>query len=235
MKNCKFILFDCMETIIDLRRLPNLRDYAAWAYDGSGVEELWDCFDDFFQYYILARADMEEKFTEHREYEMYDRFIHMVRLSFPDMAADRSETAALKLYDNYWRSYKAMSYISEDITEVLPQLAQKYRLGVVSNFMVMGGIEELLDLQGVKKYFDHVVTSVAEGIRKPHPEIYGTAMGKFGAQAEETVFVGDDYINDYVTPAQLGMKPFYLDRFNRHTEIVDRVTDFFQLRDFLLG
>ena len=234
MKNCKYILFDCMETIVDLTRLPNLRDYAAWGYDGSGVEELWSSFDEYFQYYILAKADLTAQLADNREYEMLERFMQVIKLSLPDLDYDRAEAASRKLYDNYWRNYKAMSYIRDDIQEVLPQLAQKYKLGMVSNFMVAGGIEELLDLHGVIHFFDFVVTSIAEGWRKPHPAIYEIAVGKFGARTDEIIFVGDDYVNDYITPAELGIKPFFLDRYGRHPEISDRVTSFYELRDKLI-
>lgn len=230
----KFILFDCMETIVDLSNLPNLRDYAAWGFEGSGVEELWKDFDEFFQYYLLARNDIAARLHENQEYEMYERFLHLVRLSLPDFPAARLETAAKELSENYWKNYKAVCYIREDVLAVLPQLAGKYRLGVVSNFMVRDGIEELLEQHGASRYFDCVVTSIREGWRKPHPSIYKAALDRLGAEASETVFVGDDYINDFVTPAGLGMKPFFLDRYGKRPEVKDSVPDFYRLEKLLL-
>jgi putative hydrolase of the HAD superfamily len=44
----EYIFFDCMETLIDLHKLPVAEDYAMWAYRGSGVESLWQDFDSFF-------------------------------------------------------------------------------------------------------------------------------------------------------------------------------------------
>jgi putative hydrolase of the HAD superfamily len=235
MKNAEFILFDCMETLIDLYKLPNLRDYAAWGYEGAGVEELWEDFEEYFQYYLLAKADMAEKLQEHQDYEMRDRFLHIIHMSIPDMDPVKSQDTADKIYRNYWRNYKALSYVREDVKEVLPKLSEKYRLGVVSNFMVMHGIEEMLEIHGLMKHLDFVVTSIGEGWRKPHSAIYEKALAKSGIPADKIIFVGDDYINDYVTPASLGMKPIYLDRYDRHPEIVDRVRDFYTLKELLLN
>jgi putative hydrolase of the HAD superfamily len=230
----KIILFDCMETLVDLTKLPNLRDYAAWGYEGSGVEELWKDFDEFFQYYVLARADILARLQEHQDYEMLERFQRTVQLSLPDMGAVRALEAAESLYRNYWKNYKAMCYINADVLETLPRLGQKYRLGVVSNFMVMNGIEELLESNGIISHFESVVTSISLGWSKPHPIIYKKALDNFAVQSDEAIFVGDDFINDYITPEKLGMKPVFLDRYGRHPEITSRITDFYQLTGILL-
>lgn len=234
MKN-KFILFDCMETLIDLKKLPNLRDYAAWGFYGSGVEELWEDFDTYFRYYMLARTELTSHLPEYAEYELKDRFFQIARLSFPDMDFGKAEGIAEKLYANYWRNYKELSYIRDDVREVLPELSKAFRLGVVSNFMVAGGIEEMLELHGLSSFFEFVVTSVAEGWRKPHPAIYGKAVELIGSFGGEVLFVGDDYVNDYIAPGKLGMKPIHLDRFERHPELADRVVDFYQLKSALWG
>ncbi len=235
MKKAAFILFDCMETLIDLSKLPNLSDYAAWGFFGSGAEELWEDFDGYFRHYLLAKAELSARLPEFADYEMKDRFFQVVRSSFPDMDFGRAEETAEKLYANYWRNYKAMSYVREDVRRTLPDIASRFRLGVVSNFMVKGGIEELLERHGLLGSFEFVVTSIAEGWRKPHPAIYRKALENIGAPGGELIFVGDDYVNDYVTPAGLGMKPIFLDRYGRHPELEDRVADFYQLREKLLG
>ena len=235
MKKNIFILFDCMETLIDLSKLPNLRDYAAWGFYGSGVEELWEDFDEYFRNYLLAKAELSAHLPELADYEMKGRFFQVVRSSFPDMDFGKAEETAEKIYVNYWRNYKAMSYVREDVLEVLPGLAKRFRLGVVSNFMVMGGIEEMLKLHGLIENFEFVVTSVVEGWRKPHPAVYKKALDSMGAFDGDIVFVGDDYINDFVTPGKLGMRPIFLDRYDRHPEIEDRVADFYQLREKLRG
>lgn len=233
MREKKFLLFDCMETLVDLKKLPDIRDYAAWGFYGSGVEELWEDFDFYFRYYMLARAELSARLPENADYEMKDRFFQAVRLSFPDMDLGRAGEAADRINENYWRNYRGLSYVRDDVRAVVPLLAGRYRLGVVSNFMVTGGIEEMLELHGIRRYFEFVVVSVAEGWRKPHPAIYQKALENIGPFDGAVVFVGDDYVNDYVAPGKLGMKPVYLDRFDRHPELADRVADFYQLLERL--
>lgn len=234
MKACKYIFFDCMETLIDLEKLPSMRDYAAWAYEGSGVEDLWEDCDEFFRYYMLAKQELASRLPEHADYEMRGRFLHLVQSSLPDLPYESREATADMLYKNYWKNYKAGSYVKEDVRAALSQLRRHYKLGVVSNFMVMGGIEEMLELHGLLEWFDFVVTSVAIGWRKPHRNIYRKALEVSGADPVHVVFVGDDYINDYAAPLETGMQPVFLDRYDRRPELSRRIKNFYELRDMLL-
>lgn len=229
MKACKYIFFDCMETLVDLHKLPAMRDYAAWAYEGSGLEGLWGGLDEFFRYYLLSKQELALRLPEHADYEMRGRFSHLVELSLPDLSYEAVESTAGALYRNYWNNYKAGSYIKEDVKAILPKLKEHYKMGVVSNFMVMGGIEELLEAHGIRGYFDFVVTSVAEGWKKPHRLIYEKAYELAGVIPEQVVFVGDDFKNDYLTPSAMGMRAIYLDRSGKHPELQSRATNFHEL------
>ena len=168
----KYIFFDCMETLVDLYMLPTLKDYAQWAYNGSGVESLWEDADEFFRYYYLSRKELAEKLPEHAEYEMKDRLLYLIRSSLPDLPVNIVETSAEKLYNNYWSNYKAGCYVRDDVRNALDELSSVYKMGVVSNFMIRCGIEELLESLDISQYFSFVVTSVSEGWKKPHPNIY---------------------------------------------------------------
>ena len=235
MKKFDYIFFDCMETLIDLHKLPTIRDYAAWAYDGSGVEGFWADFDEFFRFYLLAKQDLSSRLPENADYEMRGRFLHIVKLSLTDMPYGLMEATAGILYENYWRHYKAGSYVREDVIQTLPKLRKQFKMGVVSNFMVMDGIEELLGLHEIRECFEFVVTSVAVGWRKPHPIIYKKALEYADVAPERVLFVGDDFVNDYIAPSELGITPFYLDRYDRHPELGNRVTSFNELQEILLG
>jgi putative hydrolase of the HAD superfamily len=229
----KYILFDCMETLIDLTRLPTMRDYAFWAYNGSGVEHLWGSFENFFKCYAFAKKSMEDRLPDNKEYEILERFELIAGLNENPGKTCTVEETAKRLYDNYWRNYVSKCYVKSDVREVLPGLSNRYSLGIVSNFMVKDGIEELLEKNNISSYFEFVVTSVKEGWRKPHPGIYNTAIEKTGVLKENILFVGDDFINDFNGPQSMNMKAVLLDRNDKYKDIDQRVTDFYQLERFL--
>jgi putative hydrolase of the HAD superfamily len=222
-----------METLVDLHMLPTRRDYAAWAFEGSGVEELWEDFDAFFRYYMLSRQELASQLPEFADYEIKLRFLKLVKLSLPELDYGRMEATVDRLRDNYWKNYKSVCYLREDVRLILPNLGKLLKMGVVSNFMVMGGIQELLELTGIKDRFEFVVTSVEEGVVKPHPSIYGKALQLAGVKPEEVIFVGDDFVNDYVKPSELGMYSVCLDRYDKHTDLERRVRDFNELEEMV--
>lgn len=233
MGNFKYIFFDCMETLVDLHVLPTTREYAAWAFDGSGVEYLWEDFDTFYRYYMLSRHELKAQLPELADYEMKLRFLHIIKLSLPGLSYERVEAAADSLYKNYWENYKSVCYLRPDVELALPKLGRLLKMGVVSNFMVMGGIQELLEMTRIRDRFEFVVTSVEEGFVKPHPAIYGKALRLAGVKPEEVIFVGDDYCNDYVKPSEMGMYSVCLDRYGRHEDLERRVRDFSELEELV--
>jgi putative hydrolase of the HAD superfamily len=230
-----YIFFDCMETLIDLHKLPAAEDYAMWAYKSSGAESLWQDFDSFFSYYTAARQELCASLPPHTESELRGQFFKILQISAPQLDQSRCEHVADMLYRNYWRNYKAGCYVKEEVKSALKHLSTSCRMGVVSNFRVMGGIEELLEMLDIRKYFSFVVTSISLGIRKPHLDIYNEAVKLSGTTADRIVFVGDDYINDYMTPAFIGMKAVFYDRYGRHPEADPRFDDFSELPRILSG
>jgi putative hydrolase of the HAD superfamily len=99
--------------------------------------------------------------------------------------------------------------------------------------MVKDGIEELLERNDLLDYFKFVVTSVKEGWRKPCPLIYSTAVQKAGVKMENIIFIGDDYINDYLGPKNFGLKAVLLDRYNKYPQLTERVQDFYSLEYYI--
>lgn len=233
MTGIKCILFDCMETLIDLTKLPNLKDYALWAFEGSGCEHYWRSFDDFYLSYVKAKDYIAKSLPEHKEYNILERFKYIAGERLNNYDIEEIGKNAEKIYNNYWQNYKSKCYVRDEVKEVLPYLSDKYKLGVVSNFMVTEGIEELLKENDILGYFDFVITSVKEGWRKPHPSIYKSALTSSNYLSEEILFIGDDFTCDYEGPRKIGLKTLLLDRENKYCNVNDRVCNFLKLKEIL--
>lgn len=231
--NSKWLFFDCMETLVDLTQLPQLKDYAMWAFGGSSVENLWSGFDSFFEHYIAARQSIAQEISKDSEYEMLERMKRISALRLVDKPDAVIENTAHVLYANYWKNYKAKCYVKKEVKNTLDILSKNFKLAVVSNFMVMNGIEELLIENKIFDYFDFIVTSIKTGWRKPNINIYNEAINKSGVRIEDIIFIGDDYVNDYITPREIGMRAILLDREQKHPEITERVDSFEGLKGML--
>jgi len=103
-----------------------------------------------------------------------------------------------------WRPYA-------DVLRVLESLGELgVRLGVVSNFdSRLHAVLKGLDL---RRRFSSVIISSECGFAKPSPRIYRAALRDLGAAGEETLFVGDRFLQDYRGPRRAGISAFWLVR-----------------------
>lgn len=91
---------------------------------------------------------------------------------------------------------------------ILARLARKYRLGVVSNFC--GNVDVILRDYGLADHLSVIVDSALVGVGKPDPAVFRIALERIGAQAGETVFVGDNLERDIRPAKALGMGTVWL-------------------------
>ncbi len=94
--------------------------------------------------------------------------------------------------------------VTPDVKKTLSALhSEGYDMGLVSN----GDTEELLEhMNGVKDYFDVIVTSEDLSVYKPDPRIFAEAVRRVGAHKEQTVFIGDSLTSDVLGAKKSGIK-----------------------------
>jgi putative hydrolase of the HAD superfamily len=91
-----------------------------------------------------------------------------------------------------------------DMLETLTGLG--IRIGAVSNsFHTGSSLEWQLERFDLLKYFQFVISSADYGFRKPHPEIFETAIARLGLKRENIWFVGDKPGLDIVGARGVGL------------------------------
>lgn len=116
--------------------------------------------------------------------------------------------------------------IFPDTKDVLSYLKNKdYRLIVVSNFD--SRVYDVCKSMEILDYFDDFVISSEAGFAKPDIKIFKLALERNSLQPSQCVHIGDNYINDYISPITLGMNAVYLDRDMKYTneESVTRINN----------
>lgn len=78
----------------------------------------------------------------------------------------------------------------------------------MSNFY--GNLPTVVEEMGLGSYFQTVVESAAEGIRKPDPRLFEIALDRLGLQPQETMVVGDSLKNDILPAHSLGCASAWL-------------------------
>ncbi len=117
------------------------------------------------------------------------------------------------------------------LDSTLYQLAQEYRLGIVSDTIHTNGrgLRGLLAQRGILNYFSHLVFSDEVGISKPSPLVFRQAAIGLDIPPERIVHVGDRESNDVEGPLAIGMKALlFIGAIDRRVNEKTRAHDFFK-------
>lgn len=107
-------------------------------------------------------------------------------------------------------------------------------LGVVSNSE--GKLDALFAHVGLRGYFDCIVDSALEGVRKPDAEIFRRALERLGVEAAHTMYVGDLPSVDIDGARGAGMRAVLVDPLAHYTDYAGapRVTCVTEVLDALV-
>ena len=89
-------------------------------------------------------------------------------------------------------------------SELLRELAGRYRLGVVSNFY--GNLSAVCSEAGLAPLLSVAIDSAAIGVEKPDPRIFEAALSALGVPSSEALFVGDSPARDMAGARGVGMR-----------------------------
>ena len=223
----KAILFDWGETLVHVRFDRNLgvQRLIQSEHNPRGVtaEMVWEVGDE------LIKATKPIRFEAMGEISrrQFDRNL-FERLGITyDMSDDELDNEFCK---NYFDPIAVLDAL--EMLETVKQLG--IRTGVVSN-SVLGGkaISYVLEQVGLLKHLDFVMSSTDYGFRKPHPQIFTTALAKLGTDPQETWFIGDSISMDIVGAESVGMTAFWYNPSREPTKGVTPKNEISSWKEFI--
>lgn len=129
------------------------------------------------------------------------------------------------LYEIYEESRKVYRDIEGSFVEVVEELAEKYRLFILSHAR-REDIENLLGKKNLLEYFENVYITREYGLRKPDTEIYKKILDEENLQPEECVMIGDDSLLDLLPAKVAGLHTILFSRF-----VDDIISDYSSLEE----
>ncbi|MEH7494252.1 HAD family hydrolase [Neobacillus niacini] len=111
-----------------------------------------------------------------------------------------------ELLRDYLKEFKNYCVPFPNLITTLEKLkSQDIQLGMITNGRGQFQLDNIKAL-GVEKYFDTILISEWEGIKKPDPEIFKRALHQLNVSAHQSIFVGDHPENDVKAARNVGMK-----------------------------
>ncbi len=109
------------------------------------------------------------------------------------------------LLQDYLKCFKESCVAFPHLISMLEGMKRKsIRLGMITNGRDPFQMDNI-DALGIRAYFDVILVSESEGIKKPNPEIFKRAMDKLKVKPDQCLFLGDHPINDVDASKKAGM------------------------------
>ncbi|UYZ61825.1 HAD family hydrolase [Hymenobacter weizhouensis] len=201
---------------------------------------LFDLDDTLFDHTATARAALHAS-TAHLAFvaevgldELYRRYSELLeemhprvlagelsyhdarRLRFQQLLAPYgvlgSDAAAEEFAALHYDQYRRLRRPVPGAGALLDALKPRYRTGIVTNNRTAEQ-QDKLQFLGLTQLVDVLITSEDVGATKPDPHIFQVALEQLGAQPDEAVFVGDNWVADVVGARNAGIRPVWLNRF----------------------
>lgn len=155
------------------------------------------------QYYRNRAVDLIERPVE----ENLFKTLHYFSVDHLEESVLQEAVKTMYLYTEAWWK------LEPDTHETLAALHNMgYRLGLISNASNTPDLNRLIDNHQLRQYFEIVVISAEEGIRKPDPRIFAKTLKKLGVKPENAIMVGDTLPADILGAQNSGVKSVWITR-----------------------
>ncbi len=163
----------------------------------------------------LIRAQMmefwkDEAAVEHWRTRLHEARVHNVEHALMAQGLDASRAQAIA--DHYWDAQSSRFKLFDDSVATLDRLrGAGYRVGLITN-----GPAEMqrwkIGRFDLERHFDVIVIEGEFGHGKPHPNVFRHAMATVGAQAPESMHIGDNLYADIGGAKSAGMHAAWIHR-----------------------
>ncbi|KAA0127915.1 noncanonical pyrimidine nucleotidase, YjjG family [Chryseobacterium sp. SN22] len=209
------IFFDLDNTLWDHRRNAYLTIRELFEKEEIGLKYSID-FNEFHSAYHEINEKLWEDIRDgiiNKEYLRKHRFYDTFRRFDVD-----DEVLSMYFEEHFLDKILNHNELVEGAEYILEYLKTRhYTLHIISN-----GFKEVTErkciLSKIDAYFQTITSADTVGVRKPRPEIFEYSLNLAGAQKENSILIGDDWIADVVGAQRFGMDVIFFDVLNESKE-----------------
>lgn len=162
-------------------------------------------WEEFLQNYRRIRADFHTK-------SHLSRF-NIWREVYWYYCRDCDTKLLEKWEDEYWRQVKENTKLFPETEQVLGELSENYKLGLITNTegQKIEAAHRISLFPDLEKFFSEIIIAgQAEIPPKPNPAPFELCLQKVGVRLPEAVYVGDDWDKDICGAQNAGLKAVWI-------------------------
>ena len=219
----KAVLLDLGGTLVSTTEIPEVYRRILGAHGiKRSVEEISQA-----QKEVEKQLDIQELAVLFEEYWIRWNLLILRRLGIEENA----EALAQKIADRWWDYADVMLY--PDVEETLQKLrVMGVKMGIVTNGL-KSDYRQILEKVGLLDFFDVKVGIDNVGKMKPDRDIFLYALNELDASPSETLFVGDQLLEDYEGARKAGLTPLLIDRDNVIGSNVEKIRSLKEIMNYL--
>ncbi len=166
--------------------------------------------------FMTTYAAVYEEINHERErdgieitcFERFARTLHRLGLE----SGAKTDQLAEELRRIHMRGVRNVTSAPSSRKDAVRRLAEKYRLGLLSNFDDSQTGWEIMADTGVKDKFEAIIISADLRLRKPNPKIFERMLEMLSLEARDILFVGDTPHHDVGGAKAVGMSAAWISR-----------------------
>ena len=202
------IFFDLDHTLWDFEKNSALTFELIFNQLGYSIK-----IDDFLYHYTPINHNYWKLYRENKISQIELRSQRLIK-TFNALSYEIQSDQIEKISNLYISHLSSFPHLFKGTHQLLQHLKKDFRLHIITN-----GFEEVQQLKiansGLKSYFDFTFSAERVGFKKPHPQIFKTAIETVNTTPKASLMIGDNYEADIKGALQLGMQAIH---FNSHNE-----------------
>ena len=195
-------------------------DRTLWDFEANSQEVLEDMFNKF-DITTIAMIDSQEFIDNYREInhglwakyrdgEITKEFLSTERFHATMLLFEVDDIEMAKqMGEFYVKESPYRKQLFSYTIELLDYLQNKYELHLITNGFAEVQYIKLVQ-SDLSKYFKEKIISEETEWKKPQPEIFKYAMDKAGANANESIMIGDDLKADIIGASKVGIDQIWV-------------------------
>jgi len=142
--------------------------------------------------------------------ETHNRFWISAALAQQGFDVAPADSRIAGAVEAYFSAFLDLCHLIPGTREMLENLRERYRLGLLSNFTHGPAARSIMELLGLTAFFEVLLISGEVGYRKPHPLVFNRLAQELGARGDETLYIGDDPLADIDGAGNAGLRPVWM-------------------------